>query len=121
MERRGIVTGGTWCVDRNKLIDFWPAEDAVAEILAVELRGGGSACNLAFDSKRLDPALPVETIGLVGDDADGRFLLAQADAHGLDRRQLRSIAGATTHYADAYGSRRSGRRTHIYEQGAVRC
>jgi sugar/nucleoside kinase (ribokinase family) len=118
MERRGIVTGGTWCVDRNKLIDFWPAEDGVAEILAVEQRGGGSACNLACDIRRLDPVLPVQTIGLVGDDADGRFLLAQADAYGLDRRQLRSIAGATTHYADAYGSRRSGRRTHIYEQGA---
>ena len=30
--RRGFVTGGTWCVDLNKMIDFWPPEDSIAEI-----------------------------------------------------------------------------------------
>ena len=116
--RRGIVTGGTWCVDRNRLVDFWPAEEAVAEILEVELQGGGSACNLAIDIRRLDPSFPVATIGVVGDDDDGRFLIAQADAHGIDRAQLQTIGGAPTHYTDAYASRRSGRRTHIYMQGS---
>jgi len=72
--RRGIVTGGTWCVDRNKLVDFWPAEEEVSEILAVEMQGGGPGCNLAIDMKRLDPSFPIATIGLVGDDDDGRFL-----------------------------------------------
>ena len=117
MPRRGFVSGGTWCADRNKLIDFWPAEDSVAEILAVELRGGGPGCNLAFDIRKLDPEMPVETIGLVGDDADGRFLQAEADRHGVGRRQLRAVADGVTHYVDAYSSRRSGRRTHIYDQG----
>ena len=117
--RKGIVTAGTWCVDRNKLIEFWPPEDAVVEIASVETRGGGSACNLGVDIKRLDPDLPVETIGLVGDDDDGRFLMAEADAHGIDRAQLRVTAEAPTQYTDAYGSRRSGRRTHIYYQGTA--
>lgn len=117
--RRGIVTAGTWCVDRNKLIEFWPPEDAVVEIASVETRGGGSACNLAVDVRRLDPALPVETIGLVGDDDDGRFLVAEADAHGIDRSQLHVTAEAPTQYTDAYGSRRSGRRTHIYYPGTA--
>jgi sugar/nucleoside kinase (ribokinase family) len=116
--RRGIVTGGTWCVDRNRLVDFWPPEEAVAEILEVELQGGGSACNLAIDIRRLDPSFPVATIGVVGDDDDGRFLAAQADAHGIDRTQLQTIGGVPTHYTDAYASRRSGRRTHIYLQGS---
>lgn len=116
-QRRGIVTGGTWCVDRNKLIESWPVEETATEILAVETRGGGSACNLALDIKKLDPALPVETIGLVGDDADGRFLMAEADAHGVDREQMQVTGAAPTQYTDAYVSRRSGRRTHLYEQG----
>jgi sugar/nucleoside kinase (ribokinase family) len=116
--RRGIVTGGTWCVDRNRLVDFWPAEESLAEILAVELQGGGSGCNLAIDVRRLDPAFPVATIGVVGDDDDGRFLLALADANGIDRRQLRTLGGAPTHYTDAYSSQRTGRRTHIYMQGS---
>ncbi len=117
MQRRGFVTGGTWCVDRNKLIDFWPPEDSVAEILAVEVRGGGPGCNLAFDIRKLDPEMPVETIGLVGDDPDGRFLMEEADRHGVGRRQLRAVTGSFTHYVDAFSSRRSGRRTHIYDQG----
>lgn len=115
--RRGIVTGGTWCVDRNRAIDAWPREDGVAEILVTELYGGGSGCNLAIDIRKLDPGFPVATIGLVGDDADGRFLLAQADAHGIDRTRLRTTREAATQFTDAYVSRDSGRRTHIFFQG----
>ncbi|MBI2253951.1 MAG: carbohydrate kinase family protein [Proteobacteria bacterium] len=114
---RGIVTGGTWCVDRNRAIDAWPHEDGVAEILATELYGGGSGCNLAIDIKKLDPAFPVTTIGLIGDDADGRFLLGQADAHGIDRIRMALTSAAATQFTDAYVSQRSGRRTHIFFQG----
>ena len=75
-ERRGVATAGTWCVDFNKSIADWPREDTTNEVLAVDRQGGGSGCNMAIDLKRLDPALPVETMGVVGDDDDGRFLLA---------------------------------------------
>lgn len=115
--RRGIVTGGTWCVDRNRAIDAWPHEDGVAEILATELYGGGSACNLAIDLKKLDPDFPVATIGLVGDDADGRFLLEQADSLGIERSRLTVTTAAATQFTDAYVSQHSGRRTHIFFQG----
>ncbi|HJT12288.1 MAG TPA: carbohydrate kinase family protein, partial [Dongiaceae bacterium] len=64
MARRGFVTGGTWCVDLNKMIDFWPPEDSIAEIHQIDVRGGGSGSNLAIDMKKLDPAMPVETIGI---------------------------------------------------------
>jgi sugar/nucleoside kinase (ribokinase family) len=117
--RRGIVTAGTWCADHNKMVEFWPAEEMLAEILGEERLGGGSACNLALDIKQLDPAMPVETIGLVGADEDGRLLLALADGHGIDRTQLRVTNDAPTEYTDAYASRRTGRRTHIFYPGAA--
>jgi sugar/nucleoside kinase (ribokinase family) len=117
--RSGFVTGGTWCVDRNKLLPYWPAEDGLVEIEAVEQRGGGSGCNFAADMRRLDPAMPVETIGLVGEDADGRFLLAEADAFGIGRAQLHTTNRIATQYTDAFGSRRSGRRTHLYFPGTA--
>ena len=118
--RKGIVTGGTWCIDRNKMIDFWPSEDAAVEIHLLDIQGGGSGCNLAIDMKKLDPTLAVATIGLVGDDEDGRFLIAQADRYGIDRRQLAITRDAPTQFTDAFGSRRSGRRTHLYYQGTAR-
>ena len=83
--RTGILTGGTWCADHNRLVERWPEEDGLVQILSEDIRGGGSACNLAIDIKRLDPDLAVATIGLVGGDEDGRILLKQAA--GRNRRQ----------------------------------
>jgi sugar/nucleoside kinase (ribokinase family) len=117
--RRGIVTGGTWCADHNKMVEFWPEEQMLAEILGEERLGGGSACNLALDIKQLDPAMPVETIGLVGADDDGRLLLGLADSHGIERTQLAVTDAAPTEYTDAYASRRTGQRTHIFFPGAA--
>ena len=98
MTRRGILTGGTWCIDRNLLVDNWPAENGRADIVEAEMSGGGSACNMAIDIKRLDPDMPVATIGLVGDDADGRFLVALADRYGIDRSRMTLTDRAETDY-----------------------
>ena len=117
--RRGIVTGGTWCADHNKSVSHWPGEEEVVEILTNEVRGGGSACNLAIDMKRLDPDLPVSTIGLVGDDEDGRILVAEADAAGIDRSRLIIAENGRTSHTDAFTSTRTGRRTHLYLPGTA--
>lgn len=111
--RRGILTGGTWCVDRNLLLDNWPAENGRADILRAEMGGGGSGCNMAIDIRKLDPSMPVATITIVGDDADGRFLIGEADAHGIDREQIRVTTEAATDYTFAFSSLPSGQRTHI--------
>jgi sugar/nucleoside kinase (ribokinase family) len=63
--------------------------------------------------------MPVETIGLVGDDEDGRFLLAEADQFGIVREQMHVTRESATQYTDAFGSRRSGRRTHLYFPGTA--
>ena len=31
--RKGFVTGGTWCADHNKLVERWPKEEEVVEII----------------------------------------------------------------------------------------
>lgn len=116
-ERRGFITGGSWCVDRNKLIEFWPDEDSICEILSEERRNGGSGSNLAIDMKKLDPDMPVETIAIVGDDDDGRFLQGEADRYGIDRRQMTVSRAAPTHYTECFGSKRTGRRTHMTFNG----
>ncbi len=116
--RSGVVTGGTWCADHNKIVEVWPGEDGIAEIVSEEVRGGGSACNMAVDLKRLDPHFAVSTIGIVGDDEDGRILLAEAKTAGIDCRRLQVIADVRTNYTDAFTSSSSGRRTHLYHAGA---
>ena len=117
--RRGIVAGGTWCADHNKSVTHWPGEEEVVEILTNEVRGGGSACNLAIDMKRLDPELPVSTIGLLGNDEDGRILVAEADAARIDRSHLIIATNGRTAHTDAFTSSKTGRRTHLYLPGAA--
>ncbi len=115
--RRGFLTGGTWCADYNRSISHWPGEDGLAELFEEERHGGGSSCNLALDMRRLDPSMLVETVGLVGDDDDGRYLKATAEAAGIDTHQMATTDAAATQFCDAYVSRKSHRRTHIFHAG----
>lgn len=116
--RRGFLTGGTWCADHNKLVEAWPAEDVVVEILGSSVDGGGSGCNFAVDIRRLDPGMPVATIGVIGDDADGAILTATADAAGIERSGLQVLPGVRTNFTDAYSIRSTGRRVHLFQAGS---
>jgi sugar/nucleoside kinase (ribokinase family) len=118
-QRRGVLSAGTWCVDLNKTIRRWPEEDTSNEVTAIDRQNGGSGSNMAFDLKRLDPALDVEAMGVVGDDDNGRFLLAQCDLLGVGRAGLRVLADGVTMGVDAFTVAETGRRTHFYFQGVA--
>jgi len=113
MSREGILTGGTWCVDRNLLLDRWPHENGRADILSSEMGGGGSGCNMAVAVKKLAPEMPVATIALVGADADGRFLIEEAERNGIDRSRMIVTSAAATDYTFAFASLPTGQRTHV--------
>lgn len=119
MERHGFVTAGTWCVDRNIIVDQWPREDMAATVRDVRLAGGGSACNFGVDMRRLDPSVPVETQGLIGADAEGDFLLGVAKEHRIDISGLHRSEAGRTEVTDAYVSAATGRRTHILFYGVA--
>ncbi|MFV0361025.1 carbohydrate kinase family protein [Tropicimonas sp.] len=116
-QRNGFVTGGIWCLDRNITVAEWPEEDMATTVIDVQLSGGGSACNFAVDIRRLDPAVPVSTMGLLGADSDGDFLQAVAEANGIAHRFHRT-GDAATQATNAYASAATGRRTHILFHGA---
>src|ERR1041384_4352978 len=118
MTRRGVLTGGTWCVDRNILVDRWPALNGRADILDMKPSGGGPGYNMAVDLHRLDPRLPLATITLVGDDADANFLAGLAAANGIDHAQMHRTGEAATNYTHAYSDQSTGQRTHISFFGA---
>ncbi len=118
-ERRGILTAGSWCVDNNKSVAVWPSEDTMSTIIDLDRQGGGSGCNMALDLKKLDPVFPVETMGIVGDDDDGRFLLGLCDEAGIDRKRLKPLDGGMTAFTDCFNALESGKRTHLYFPGVA--
>ncbi|SMO89768.1 carbohydrate kinase family protein [Paracoccus laeviglucosivorans] len=114
MERHGFVTGGTWCVDYNMVLAAWPREETANRILATTRQGGGSGCNFAVDMRRLAPEIPVWTIGLCGDDADGALLRAIAQENGITAR-FHVDPGIQTHRTFAFTAQDNGSRTHLFE------
>lgn len=116
-QRRGVLTAGSWVIDFNKTLPYWPAEDTMNTIIELDRQGGGSGCNMAIDLKRLDPSFPVETMGILGDDDHGRFLVGQCEAYGIVHDQLRMFEGEVTAFSDCFNARASGKRTHIYFPG----
>jgi sugar/nucleoside kinase (ribokinase family) len=117
-ERRGIACGGNWIVDHVKTISFWPREETLANILAEELGTGGSAYNVLVDLARFQLDIPLSGIGLVGDDADGKRILADLKRLGIDSKRVLRAPGAPTSYTDVMTVGSTGRRTFFHNRGA---
>ena len=116
--RAGLLAGGNWIVDHVKLIDGWPPQDALANILSESWGNGGSPYNILKNLSRLGAPFPLAGIGLLGDDADGARILADCHRHRIDTAQLRQIGSATTAYSDVMTEGTTGRRTFFHQRGA---
>jgi sugar/nucleoside kinase (ribokinase family) len=117
--RRGFITLGTWCVDRNIILDVWPSEDMAAQARQISFAGGGSACNFAVNIKKLDKSMHVETQGIIGNDEKADLLVSIADEYGIVRSRLVRSTEGNTQTTDAFVSEKSNRRTHILYAGVA--
>jgi sugar/nucleoside kinase (ribokinase family) len=117
VRRSGILCGGTCTVDRNKRIDHWPREEAVAEILEEARCGGGPALNVSVALRGLSAQLPIEVIGVVGDDDDGRFVRATIRDKGMETSRLLTIDRAPTSFTEVMAVLSTGRRTFFHRPG----
>ncbi|MDX2185539.1 MAG: carbohydrate kinase family protein [Opitutaceae bacterium] len=115
--RRGVIAGGNWLIDHVKTIDVWPPQDGLANILGVSLGNGGGPYNLLKDLAKLGASYPLQGVGLLGDDADGRRILDDCRTHGIDTTQLRTTKAGRTSYTDVMTERKSGRRTFFHDRG----
>ena len=115
--RRGVLSAGSFCVDFNKSIARWPDQDTVTEVVRIDRQGGGAGYNMAIDLKRLDPAFPVEAMGVIGADDLGRFLVGECEAHGVACDGLRALPDGATMSVDAINVLDTGRRTHFFHAG----
>ncbi|MDR1797501.1 MAG: carbohydrate kinase family protein [Clostridiales Family XIII bacterium] len=112
----GICLAGNLIVDRLKFIERWPCETELTTILRQENALGGLACTCAIDIAKLDPALPVSVVGIVGEDDLGDAVLAGFAQHpGIDASLVKRCG--ETSYTDVMTAP-DGRRTFFVFRGA---
>jgi len=70
------------------------------------------------ESARLGASFPLEAVGLVGDDENGRTILADCHAHHIDIRQCDDLVAATTN-TDVMTVEGTGRATFFHQRGAM--
>ena len=86
--------------------------------MAVDHQGGGSAHNVGINLRKLDPDMPVATMGLLGEDEDGDFLFQRATRYELDTSQLYRTRERGTSYTDVMTVSGSGKRTFFHNTGS---
>lgn len=116
--RTGILAAGSWIVDHVKIIDRFPQQDTLATIEHSSDGSGGSPYNILIDLAKLGSKMPLQAAGLVGDDSDGRAILADCHAHGIDTTRMRTTQEAATSYTDVMTVKSTGRRTFFHCRGA---
>jgi sugar/nucleoside kinase (ribokinase family) len=116
--RQGLLAAGNWIIDYTKIIDIYPAQDALCNIFSETYGNGGSPYNLLIDLARLEAPFPLEALGLVGDDKDGEAIRADCLRHHIEAGQLRTCKEAHTSYTDVMSVKGTGRRTFFHQRGA---
>lgn len=116
--RSGIAAAGNWIIDRVKVIDVFPAQDALANILEESSGNGGAPYNVLKDLAKLELGIDLQGIGLVGNDSDGERILRDCEHFGIDTSLVAKTDKAPTSYTDVMTVESTGRRTFFHQRGA---
>jgi sugar/nucleoside kinase (ribokinase family) len=121
-KRRGIACAGNWILDLVKVVDVYPPQNALANILSESCGGGGCAHNVSLNLAKFDPQLDVYAMGVIGDDSNGDTLLAECRQFpNIHSDQLNRVSQERTSYTDVFNVKSTGCRTFFHWRGANRC
>lgn len=118
MNRSGLLIAGNWILDQVKLIDKFPAEQSLVNILHEYTSNGGSAYNILMDLTKLGAPFRLEAVGLVGNDFNGVRIVDHCREAGIDVRQLQMTPDTPTSYTIVTSVKQTGKRTFFHHRGA---
>ena len=76
--RKGICVAGNMIVDTLYRVDNFPSEGTLVHIKeGIEYATGGCVTNVIVDLAKLDPDLPLQAMGRIGEDDKGDLILAR--------------------------------------------
>jgi sugar/nucleoside kinase (ribokinase family) len=117
-DRKGILGAGNWIVDHVKVIDAWPSQDTLANIISDYRGTGGSPCNVLIDLAKLGADFPLTGAGVIGQDEPGDWILETCKKVGVNTALIRRTTDQPTSYTDVMTVASTGRRTFFHQRGA---
>jgi sugar/nucleoside kinase (ribokinase family) len=120
VKKRGIVSGGNLIVDYVKTIETYPVQGNLSTILSIERSVGGATPNVLIDIAKIDGegSIPLQAIGLVGDDENGRFIVDTLNKHNIDTSLVKKHSFLGTSFTDVMSVKSTGERTFFQYRGA---
>jgi sugar/nucleoside kinase (ribokinase family) len=115
--RKGILCGGNWIVDHVKIIDTYPSENMLVDILDEFVSVGGGPNNVLTNLAKLNADIPLYAMGLIGDDQDGEFIFHELSKYKIDVGGLKKTDLKRTSYTDVMSVSGSGNRTFFHYRG----
>lgn len=115
--RRGIIAGGNWIIDHIKLIEIYPQEERLANIQMEFTGNGGAPFNLLVTLFKMETNIPLEGIGVIGDDENGKIIREECNSKSINSEQIREIKDVATSYTDVMTVQSTGKRTFFHYRG----
>jgi sugar/nucleoside kinase (ribokinase family) len=120
MNRIGILAAGNLIVDHVKVVDKWPSEGMLSNVLHEERSTGGGPSNVLIDLAKMEVDIPLFVAGIVGADPDGEYVKKRLTSFKIDTSQIRVTNEASTSFTDVMSDASTGRRTFFHYRGANR-
>jgi sugar/nucleoside kinase (ribokinase family) len=114
----GILAGGNWIIDNVKIIDVYPKEDKLANILKESNSNGGAPYSVLKAISKMGFLFPLTGIGAIGDDEKGDFILNECQKLNIESSQIIKVQNSNTSYTDVMTVLGTGRRTFFHSRGA---
>ena len=116
--QKGICVAGNLVVDITYPIERWPRQSELTTITEGLTRSvGGAVCNVVTDLARMDKSLPLSALGVIGQDAEGDFILEQLGKYRNVDLSLLGRKGATS-FTAVMSDNRTKARTFFQYRGA---
>lgn len=114
----GILAGGNWIIDNVKIVDVYPKEEKLANILRESTSNGGAPYNVLKAISKMGFQFPLKGIGAIGNDERGDYILNECRQLQIDSSQIIKVDATNTSYTDVMTVHGTGRRTFFHSRGA---
>jgi sugar/nucleoside kinase (ribokinase family) len=112
----GFTIAGNLIVDYVKDIDAYPEEGQLCNIFNISRAIGGCASNTAVNIATMDPDIQVKSVGLVGEDENGDFIIQQLSGLGVNTSLINKSPYPTS-FTDVMSVAKN-QRTFFHARGA---